>query len=124
MIQWFKKYKAIGLKSLKKYFKTRNERVFLDNGLEGELKNIDSFQAQVVGTEGIEKMAECWKKYGSELEYIREILEYVDVSEGFYTDREQVLIKNAMVKQNKFLEECYRLNQLDIEYGEVVSLEE
>ena len=102
------------IKHLRKYF---HNRTLKDE--DDKLVNTE-FYEQVMGEEGCRRLATCWREYGSELEYLREILEYTQISTGRYSKEEQDIIRETTVRQNKFLEKCLYRKDLDAEYRQVL----
>ncbi len=103
----------ISIASLKNYFHNRTKK-----DEEGNLVNVE-FYEQVMTEEGCKRLSECWSEYGSELEYLREILEYVQITDGNYTREQQELIKETNKKQNLFLERCLERQDLDAEFNQI-----
>jgi len=103
----------ISIASLVNYFHNRTKK-----DQDGNLANTEFFE-QVMGEEGCKRLSECWDEYGSELEYLREILEYVQVTEGNYTKEEQILIRETNKKQNLFLERCLQRRDLELEFNQI-----
>ena len=99
----------ISIASLRKYFYNRTKKDEDDNLVNTE------FYEQVMGEEGCKRLSACWKEYGSELEYLREILEYTQISSGEYTPEEQKVVRETSIKLNKFLQDCLYRRNLDAE---------
>lgn len=97
--------------SLKKFYYNKTKK-----NEDGNLVNSE-WEDQVMGKDGCKRLAKCWKDYGNDLEYLREILQYKQISSGRYSKEEQDLIRETSVKQNKFLEKCLSTHDLDAEFN-------